>query len=71
MHFTIKDDKLGECEVEVSGFQYSIVDAFLESGYSILLARDLTSDELDQLQADNIDWIAEEIYCRGFSSNHN
>lgn len=71
MEFTIKDDVLGTCYVEVGDYSFSVVDAFLESGYSETLGRDLTDDELDQLQKDNIDWIQFEIYSQGFSRNHN
>lgn len=71
MEFDIKDDVLGECIVNVGDFEFSVVDAFLESGYSMTLGRDLTDDELEQLQKDNIDWIQFEIYSQGFSRNHN
>jgi hypothetical protein len=71
MNFTVKDEVLGECEVEASGYHESIVDTFLESGYSIDLDRELTNEELDRLQEQNIDWISNEIYCGGHSRNHN
>jgi hypothetical protein len=71
MEFEVKDDILGDCIVNVGDFEFSIVDAFLESGYSITLERDLTDAELDRLQADNMDWITFDIYSQGFSRNHN
>lgn len=71
MEFIIKDKELGECMVKVSDYSYSIVDAFIESGYSYTLERQLTDIELDRLQTYNMDWITDEIYGQGLSRNHN
>ena len=71
MQFTIKDEVLGDCDVNVGDYSFSVVDAFLDSGYSYTLDRKLTNEELDRLQEENIDWIQFEIYSQGFSRNHN
>lgn len=67
----IKDQILGECEVEISHGRISSVDSFLESGYSSTLDRELTDEELDRLQGEYEAEIQEISYGGGHSPNHN
>lgn len=42
-------NKLGECELEVQSGTWSSCDAYVASGYSIDLDRDLTEEECEEL----------------------
>lgn len=66
----IKDKALGECEVTIN-HGVSVVDSFLESGYSDTLGRELTNDELERLQDEYASEIQAESWEGGYSVNHN
>lgn len=42
-------NKLGECELEIESVPWSSCDAYVASGYSIDLDRDLTEEECEEL----------------------
>lgn len=61
---------LGKCQLDIE-VGHSAVDSFLYSGQSISLRRDLTEEELDDLQQRFEDAIQEYSYFGGGSRNHN
>ena len=67
----IQDDILGECELVIECDALSSVDSYICSGYSLLLDRELTDSELDNLQDLYSDAIQEYSYSNGYSLNHN
>ena len=67
---TIKDKKLGECEIEVFVPKLSAVDAYALDGYSVTLDRVLTNNELDYVTDRYAGEIQEYAYNNG-SRNHN
>lgn len=64
------DEVLGECEVEIQHGRHSSVDSFLDSGYSVTLDRELTSDELERLQDEHSDDIQMESYQDCIEEGH-
>ena len=65
----IKDKVLGKCELEIS-IEPSSVNSFIISGYSLGLDRELTDDELNDLQSNYAGEI-EYYSCENGSINHN
>jgi hypothetical protein len=60
----LKDDLFGECEVSIV-VRKSMVDSFIEHGYSVTLDRPLTNDELEDLSIRRDFEISEYCFERG------
>ena len=66
----ITDEVFGVCEFEIH-YARSTVDCFFESGYSETLDRELTDDELNDLQDKYAGELQMECWESGNCRNHN
>lgn len=65
----LNDRKYGLCYLDIQ-IEESSVDAFITQGYSESLGRDLTEDEIDDLNYRHSDSVQEYSYLNG-SVSHN
>lgn len=66
----LDSEKFGVCDAQIYVDSFSSVDSFIKSAYSEKLDRELTDDELLELQEDFEGEVQEYAYMNG-SRNHN
>lgn len=66
----IKDEIFGECELQIYVDRLSTVDSYIVKAFSDTFDRDLTTEEVEDLDERNRDFIEEYAYKNG-SLNHN